>query len=152
MTGYPLDPSPEQMRAMGEAAIEYVIGFIHGLDDAPPATSTAPSRRPAARRSPPEEGGSFDEVFAEFRDAAARAYETCGPGYLPYIPGGGLYSSALGQFLAMSVNRFPTCGRSPRARADRAERDPVALRPVRIPGGRARILTTGGSIANLSRS
>ena len=113
MSGYPLDPSPEQMRAMGEAAIEYVIGFIHGLDDAPARNvDGALEAALRLRRSPPEEGGSFDEVFAEFRDAAARAYETCGPGYLPYIPGGGLYSSALGQFLAMSVNRFPTCGRS----------------------------------------
>ena len=35
MTGYPLDPSPEQMRAMGRAAVDYVIDFIHGLSEAP---------------------------------------------------------------------------------------------------------------------
>ena len=35
MTGYALDPSPEEMRAMGEAAVDYVIGFIHGLSEAP---------------------------------------------------------------------------------------------------------------------
>ena len=35
MTGYPLDPSPEQMRAMGRAAVDYVIDFIHGLPVAP---------------------------------------------------------------------------------------------------------------------
>jgi hypothetical protein len=35
VTGYPLDPSPEQMRAMGEAAVDYVIDFIHGLSEAP---------------------------------------------------------------------------------------------------------------------
>jgi hypothetical protein len=32
---YPLDPKPDDMRAMGEAAVEFLIGFIHGLDDAP---------------------------------------------------------------------------------------------------------------------
>ena len=35
MTGYPLDPSPEEMRAMGQAAVDYVIDFIHGLPEAP---------------------------------------------------------------------------------------------------------------------
>ena len=35
MTRYALDPSPEEMRAMGEAAVDYVIDFIHGLSDAP---------------------------------------------------------------------------------------------------------------------
>ena len=152
MTGYPLDPSPEQMRAMGEAAIEYVIGFIHGLDEAPARNvEGALDAALRLRRSPPEEGGSFDDVFAEFRDAAARAYETCGPGYLPYIPGGGLYASALGQFLAMSVNRFPNLWE-------------VAPGLVQIeqnvirwlcdlfgyPEGARGILTTGGSLANLS--
>jgi aromatic-L-amino-acid decarboxylase len=152
VTGYPLDPSPEQMRAMGEAAIEYVIGFIHGLDEAPARNvGGALDAALRLRRSPPEEGGSFDDVFAEFRDAAARAYETCGPGYLPYIPGGGLYASALGQFLAMSVNRFPNLWE-------------VAPGLVQIEQNVIRwlcdlfgytesargILTTGGSLANLS--
>ena len=35
MTGYSLDPSPEEMRAMGQAAVDYVIDFIHGLSEAP---------------------------------------------------------------------------------------------------------------------
>ena len=58
------------------------------------------SRAALTRRAgPPEEGGSFDVAFSEFREAAARAYETAGPGYLPYVPGGGLFTSALAQFL-----------------------------------------------------
>ena len=152
MTGYPLDPSPEQMRSMGQVAVDYVIDFIHGLSEAPARNvDGALEAALALKASPPEEGGSFDEVFAQFRDAAARAYETCGPGYLPYVPGGGLYASALGQFLAMSVNRFPNLWE-------------VAPGLVQIeqnvirwlcdlfgyPDEARGILTTGGSIANLS--
>ena len=137
---------------MGQAAVDYVIDFIHGLPEAPARNvEGALEAALALKGSPPEEGGSFDEVFAQFRDAAARAYETCGPGYLPYVPGGGLYASALGQFLAMSVNRFPNLWE-------------VAPGLVQIeqnvirwlcdlfgyPEEARGILTTGGSIANLS--
>ena len=152
MTGYPLDPSPEQMRAMGEAALKYVIGFIHGLDEAP--AQNVEGALEAARRlaaSPPEEGGSFEDVFAAFRDAASRAYETCGPGYLPYIPGGGLYAAALGQFLAMAVNRFPNLWEVAPGLAQ------IEQNVIRwlcdlfdYPEEARGILTTGGSIANLS--
>jgi aromatic-L-amino-acid decarboxylase len=140
------------MRAMGEAALEYVIGFIHGLEDAP-AQNVDGALEAALRlkASPPEEGGDFEDVLGEFRDAAARALETAGPGYLPYIPGGGLFASALGQFMAMSVNRFPNLWE-------------VAPGLVQIeqnvirwlcdlfgyPEEARGILTTGGSIANLS--
>jgi aromatic-L-amino-acid decarboxylase len=152
VTRYPFDPSPEEMRAMGEAALDYVIGFIHGLEDAP-AQNVDGALEAALRlkASPPEEGGDFQDVLGEFRDAASRALETAGPGYLPYIPGGGLFASALGQFMAMSVNRFPNLWE-------------VAPGLVQIeqnvirwlcdlfgyPEEARGILTTGGSIANLS--
>ena len=120
---------------MGEAAVDYVIDFIHGLSDAPAQNvDGALQEALKLKASPPEEGGSFDDVFAQFRDAAARAYETCGPGYLPYIPGGGLYASALGA-VPRDVGQplpQPVGGRA-RIGPDRAERDPVALRPVRLP-------------------
>ena len=137
---------------MGEAALEYVIGFIHGLEDAP-AQNVDGALEAALRlkASPPEEGGDFQDVLGDFRDAAARALETAGPGYLPYIPGGGLFASALGQFMTMSVNRFPNLWE-------------VAPGLVQIeqnvirwlcdlfgyPEEARGILTTGGSIANLS--
>ena len=30
---YPLEPTPAQMREMGAAAIESVVGFVEGLED-----------------------------------------------------------------------------------------------------------------------
>ena len=137
---------------MGEAAVDYVIDFIHGLSDAPAQNvDGALEAALKLKASPPEEGGSFEDVFAQFRDAAARAYETCGPGYLPYIPGGGLYASALGQFLAMSVNRFPNLWEVAPGLAQ------IEQNVIRwlcdlfgFPEEARGILTTGGSIANLS--
>ena len=103
----PLDPSAEDMRAMGTAALEEMIAFIHGLDDAP-ADNIEGSMELARelRSSPPEEGGDFDELMKEFLAAMSKAREYAGPGYLAYIPGGGLFTSALGEFLARGYNRF----------------------------------------------
>lgn len=104
---YPLDPGPEQMREMGEAALAYLIGFIGGLDEAPASNAEGgPELARRLRSAPPEAGGLFEEALADIREAAAHAYEPAGPGYLAYIPGGGLYVAALGDFLALGVNRY----------------------------------------------
>jgi aromatic-L-amino-acid/L-tryptophan decarboxylase len=148
----PLDPSPDEMRKMGEAALEYAVDFIHGLEEAPAAALEGSLEVALAlRAAPPEEGGSFDEAFAAFRDAAARAYETCGPGYLPYIPGGGLFTSSLAQFIALTANRFPNLWEVAPGLAQ------IEQNVVRwlcdlfaFPDEARGILTTGGSTANLS--
>jgi aromatic-L-amino-acid decarboxylase len=104
---HPLDPSSEQMREMGEAALAYLVEFISGLDDAPAEnTEGAVELARALRRSPGEEGGPFGDVFSEMREAVSKTFEYAGPGYLAYIPGGGLFAAALGDFLAQGVNRY----------------------------------------------
>jgi len=62
----PLEPNPEQMRALGEDVLDY-IGH-----------------------------------------AAAKAADPAGPGYLAFIPGGGLYTAALADFITAAVNRYTT--------------------------------------------
>ena len=149
---YPLDPKPDDMRAMGEAAVEFLVGFIHGLDDAPMSNVDGGiDLARSLRASPPEEGGPFSEVFEDFKAAAAAAYETCGPGYLPYIPGGGLYASSLAQFLAMGVNRFPNLWEVAPGLQQIEENVVRWLCDLfGYPPGARGILTSGGSIANLS--
>ncbi len=148
----PLDPSPDEMRKMGDAAFEYAVDFIHGLDDAPAsALEGSLEAALALRGSPPEEGGSFDEAVAAFRSAAAGAYETCGPGYLAYIPGGGLFTSALAQFMTLTANRFPNLWEVAPGLTQ------IEQNVIRwlcdlfdFPSEARGILTTGGSMANLS--
>lgn len=149
---YPLDPRPEDMRAMGEAAVEFLIEFIHGLTDAPAQNvDGAMDLARSLRASPPEEGGSFDQVLADFKAAAAAAYETAGPGYLPYIPGGGLFAASLAQFLVMGVNRFPNLWEVAPALTQIEENVTRWLCDLfEYPAASQGILTSGGSIANLS--
>lgn len=149
---YPLDPGPEQMREMGEAALAYVIGFIGSLDEAP-ASNVEGAWEVAhrLRTTPPEEGGPFEDVLGDVRDAAAHAYDTTGPGYLPYIPGGGLFAAALGDFLALSVNRYVGLA-APSPAVVQIEEN-VCRWLCSLFGwgdGSLGVLTSGGSMANFS--
>jgi aromatic-L-amino-acid decarboxylase len=148
----PLDPAPEDMRAMGRSALEQLIEFIGGLDDAP-ADNVEGSMElaRALRASPPEHGGDFDELMDEVLGAMAKAREYAGPGYLAYIPGGGLFTSALGEFVARGYNRFVGLWlQSPAAVAIEENVTRWCCDLFGFPAGAQGLLTTGGSLANLS--
>jgi aromatic-L-amino-acid/L-tryptophan decarboxylase len=149
---YPLDPSPEQMREMGEAALAYLVDFIRGLDDAPAEnTEHALELARELRAEPPEQGGPFEDVFAETREAVARTFEYAGPGYLAYIPGGGLFAAALGEFLAQGVNRYAGLWQPSPAVVQIEENVTRWLCSLFGYGASSQgILTSGGSLANFS--
>ncbi len=148
----PLDPAPEDMRAMGETALEYLIGFIEGLDDAPAeATEGAIELARELRAAPPERGGDFASVFDEAQRAIAHTFEYAGPGYLAYIPGGGLYTAALADFLAQGVNRYVGLWQPSPAVVQIEENVTRWLCDVfDYPSGSQGLLLSGGSMANLS--
>ena len=107
--------------------------------------------RARAPRRPPELGGDFDELFAQMQEAAARTYEYSGPGYLAYIPGGGLYTAALAEFMAQGVNRFINLWQPSPAMVQ------IEQNVVRwlcdlfgYPETARGLLTSGGSMANFS--
>ena len=148
----PLDPTPADMRVMGEAALRYLIGFIGGLDDAPAeATEGAIELARELRASPPEIGGDFEPLLDEARRAIEKTFEYAGPGYLAYIPGGGLYTAALADFLAQGVNRYVGLWQPSPAVVQIEENVTRWLCDVfDYPAGSQGLLLSGGSMANLS--
>src|SRR5512145_3130687 len=62
----------------------------------------------AVSRPIPEEpfAGGAPELAALVTRAAEAALNTIGPGYLAYIPGGGLPTSAIADFMADVLNRY----------------------------------------------
>jgi aromatic-L-amino-acid/L-tryptophan decarboxylase len=140
------------MRAMGEAALGYLIGFIHGLDDAPAQnTDGALEIAGRLREAPPETGGDFDRLFADVQEAVAHTFEYSGPGYLAYIPGGGLFTAALADFIAQGVNRYAGLWQPSPAVVQLEENVCRWLCDLfEMPAGSQGLLTTGGSMANLS--
>jgi aromatic-L-amino-acid/L-tryptophan decarboxylase len=149
---YALEPSPDEMRAMGQAALEFLIGFIRDLPDSPAMDLDDVDRVVASvRPAPAEEGGSLDAILDLVGAAASKAFNTAGPGYLPYIPGGGLFAAGLADFLACGVNRFVNVWNAAPAFA---QIEWTVLRWLcdlfGLPAGSGGILTSGGSMANFS--
>ncbi|HEX9775001.1 MAG TPA: aminotransferase class I/II-fold pyridoxal phosphate-dependent enzyme [Actinomycetota bacterium] len=152
MTAFPLEPDAGQMEAMARAATAYVVGHLEGLPDAPAADLDGADDLAATfRDSPPEEPRAFEELLTRIAPAVDKSFNTAGPGYLAFIPGGGLYSSALATFVAGAVNRYTALWAPAPALAQ------IEWSVVRwmadlfgYPPEARGVLTSGGSTANLS--
>jgi aromatic-L-amino-acid/L-tryptophan decarboxylase len=151
-SGSPFDPSPELMRSIGTKAVDYVVNFISARSSAPASDLEGAYELAASlRAAPPDEGVPFDQLLEVIDAAQAKAYDTAGPGYLAYIPGGGLFASAIADLLADTTNRFMNIS-APAPALVQIETnvvrwlcDEFMLRPESLG-----ILTSGGSMANFS--
>ncbi len=149
---YPLELSAEDMRSMGEAALDLLIRFVGDLPASPAVDLDGADEVVAALRPGPREGGRpLPEILEAVRRGAAKAFNTTGPGYLAFIPGGGLYAAALADFLACGLNRFVNVWN---AAPGFAQIEWTVIRWMDdlfgYPAGSGGILTSGGSMANLS--
>jgi aromatic-L-amino-acid decarboxylase len=152
--GFPFDPAPGDMRAMADAVADALVAWIGGLEDAP-AEATEGALEVARRLAagPPEVGTrDFGRVLDDALDAARRTFEYSGPGYLAYIPGGGLFTAALAEFLAQGLNRYVGLWQPSPAVVQLEENVTRWLCGLfEFPPATAQgVLTTGGSLANLS--
>ena len=112
----PLDLSPEAMRTLGEDVLARIVTHLAEVPERHAGGSIESGRIPPAEVeafcaalpvSPPEEpqpvGPILDQLFEEWIPSS---YLTTGPGYLAYVPGGGLFASAIATFIAAATNRF----------------------------------------------
>jgi aromatic-L-amino-acid decarboxylase len=149
---YPLEPSPEQMREMVGAALDYLVGFVRGLPDAPHATMDGALELARELRGPaPEHGTSFDQALEVVARAAEKGFNPAGPGYLAFIPGGGVFAAAVADLIADTVNRFTNLW-NPSPALVQLEANVVRwlCDLFDYPAEARGILTSGGSLANLS--
>ncbi len=103
-----LELSPETMRRMIEAAADRVVDHLAALPEQPAidVEGGAELSRALAEEAP-EEGSPYDELLEQlFERVIPKTYNTAGPGYLAYIPGGGIYHAAVADFIADAVNRY----------------------------------------------
>jgi aromatic-L-amino-acid decarboxylase len=150
--GLPLEPTGHEMRALTEEALAYLVAFHGQRRDAPSADFEGVHEALARVRIPaPEVGRPLAELLETIAAATAKGHDTTGDGWLAYIPGGGLFSSALAEFIARTTNRFVGVWE---AAPVAVELEATAIRwlcelfdfPARARG----TITTGGSIATLS--
>ena len=61
----------------------------------------------AMREQAPEDGSTLDALLDPlFRDWIPRSFTAAGPGYLAFIPGGGIFPAALADFISATTNRY----------------------------------------------
>src|SRR5262249_1787670 len=100
----------------------------------------------------PREGRPYEELLDLLFDCVIpKSFNTAGPGYLAYIPGGGLPHSAVAGLIAAATN--PYAGVFAAAPAvEQLEANVVQwfCEIVGLPKGAGGILTSGGSLSNFS--
>ena len=105
-----LEPTADRMREMAKLATERVISHIESLPSQP--ASDIEGGYELARslvEEAPESGTDIEELVDLVVDRlAAKSFMNAGPGFMAYIPGGGLFASALADFIADGINRYVT--------------------------------------------
>ncbi len=103
-----LELSPEEMTRMGEQTLRAVIDHIVALQDAPRSDiEFGPEIVKHLKDVVPFEPNSFENLLDFLvRNVIPYSINTAHPDYLGYIPGGGLYPSAVADFLASATNRY----------------------------------------------
>jgi len=146
----PLEPDEATARSMTEECVEFVLGQLRSLNEQPAADlEGAESLARSFEEPPPEAGRSLSELLARLQPAVAKSYNTAGPGYLAYIPGGGVYAAALADFIACAVNRYVGVAQAAPALA-RIEETAIGwlARLMGYPASARGVLTSGGSLSN----
>jgi aromatic-L-amino-acid decarboxylase len=140
------------MRSIGSEAVDFASHFVDGrytvrshdysgLDEAIAELAAAP---PAAATP-------FAELLDRVGRAASKGFDPANPGFVGYIPGGGLYAAAIGDFLACIVNRYTGVARPAPAMV---QLEASLLRWMcsrfELPETSQGVLTPGGSMSTFS--
>jgi aromatic-L-amino-acid decarboxylase len=148
-----LELPAERMRAMVDRAMERIVAHVESLPRQPAAdVEGAADLARSLVEGLPERGIPFEELLALLFDTAVpKSFNTAGPGYLAYIPGGGLFHSAVADLIADAVNRYVGVWL---AAPGLAQLEANVVRwfceIVGYPPEARGILTTGGSLANFT--
>jgi aromatic-L-amino-acid/L-tryptophan decarboxylase len=96
------------MRAMADTVVARCVEHIATLGAQPICGNVdAADLCRAMRESAPEDATPLEPLLDSlFRDWIPRSFNAPGPGYLAYIPGGGLYPAALADFITNTTNRY----------------------------------------------
>jgi len=148
-----LELTPEAMLQMGESAVKAVVDHIINLPIAPRSNLENSAEIVSSLREPsPEKGTDFESLLDFFMNKVIPvSINTPHPAYLGYVPGGGLYPSAIADFLGAATNRFTGAWFAAPAAA-RLEANVLEwfAQWMGYPESARGILTSGGSLANFS--
>jgi aromatic-L-amino-acid/L-tryptophan decarboxylase len=140
------------MLVMGRAVLDELAGFVEGLPGAPSVdVDGLADLMPQLLAPPGEEPAEFGVLLSRLQLAMGKAVETAGPSYLAYIPGGGLFTSALAELITRVYNRYTgVSALAPGAVALEQGVMRWLCRQFDLPPDAVGVMSTGGSMATLS--
>jgi len=141
------------MRTMADTVIARCVDHIATLGVQPSRGDVDARDLCRAMKEPaPEQATPFDPLIDSlFRDWIPRSFTAPGPGYLAFIPGGGLYPAALADFIADTTNRFTGVWQAAPALVQLEANALDWLREwMAFPPEARGLFTTGGSMANFN--
>jgi len=145
-----LDLPPAEMQAMGEAVVRRAVAHLAALGEMPSRGNVDAADLCRAMREPvPEQGRALEPLLDQlFDEWIPRSFTTPGPGYLAYIPGGGIYPAALADFIADTTNRYTGIWQAAPALVQLEANVLEWLRDwMQFPATTRGLFTTGGSMA-----
>jgi len=147
-----LELSAPEMRRLVMLALERLVAHVESLPRQPSAdVAGAAELARSLRESLPEEGAPYEDLLALlFESAVPKSFNTAGPGYLAYIPGGGLFHAGVADLIADVTNRFVGVWMAaPGLVQIEANVGRWLCEMAGYPSSALGLLTTGGSMANL---
>jgi aromatic-L-amino-acid decarboxylase len=148
-----LELSAHEMHRIGERALKAVIDHIDALPQAScNDLDLFPDLSGFLGEPPPDKGMAFEPLLDFLMKKAIPASITHPhPSFMGYIPAGGLYPSAVADFIAAATNRYVgvSFAAPALARLERTVLDWFA-KWMEYPDSARGILTSGGSLANFS--
>jgi aromatic-L-amino-acid decarboxylase len=145
-----LELNSQQLSGLLDTVLERLGPHLDSIDtqDAwqPPVTGQRPDNVLPAQGLPIEQ--VLDDLFEQ---RLFPAYNPASPGYMAYIPGGGLVHSAVADLIANIVNRYVAVWQTaPRLAELEMEVIGWFRQMLKLPDTASGFLTTGGSLANWS--
>jgi aromatic-L-amino-acid/L-tryptophan decarboxylase len=145
-------PSAE-MRLLIAEAMDRIVRYIETLPERAAADTEGSAEVARSLREPlPLKGEPFADLLdLVFTKALPKGFGTAGPGYLAYIPGGGLFQSAVADLISDSLNRYVgVWAAAPGLVQLEANVVSWFCEIVGYPKGSGGFFTTGGSLSNFS--
>jgi aromatic-L-amino-acid decarboxylase len=146
-----LELSSADMQALGNLVVARSVGHLSALDADPilgDYTDIEALCR-SLREDVPEHGTDLELLLNPlFDEWIPRSFGTPHPGYMAYVPGGGVYTAALADFIADATNRYTGVWQAAPALVQLEANALDWLRNwMQFPANARGLFTTGGSMA-----
>jgi len=138
---------------MADDVVARCVAHIESLPEQPAIGDVdAAALCRAMREHAPEQGSALESLLDPlFRDWIPRSFTAAGPGYLAFIPGGGIFPAALADFISATTNRYTGVWMAAPALVQLEANAIDWLREwMGFPADARGLFTTGGSMATFN--